>query len=309
MSPRRRSPTDPARDSAIRWLDEPTGREWLASGTDAFRIAESHALRFERFGAAGLISSQGQGLPSGFLHAVLEHPLTQGIEAIYHQTLVRTPREEAAPSLVWGASSGPRFQAREAGLTYGVDFSGSTSCGLFLDQRGNRAHLRQMRPRHLLNCFAYTCSFSVAAAYVGSATTSIDLSKRSLERGRENFATNGIADSGHRFFADDVFRLLPRLARRGERYDALVLDPPTFSRSKTGRVFQAESDLARLVTLALDCAAPGARFLLSTNCTRIDSHALRRIILDRCPQATAITPQPPNPDIRLGASSLWFTAP
>ena len=71
--------------------------------------------------------------------------------------------------------------------------------------------------------------------------------------------------AGHRFLADDALAVLPRLARRGETFDAIVLDPPTFSRNQSGAAFQVQRDFERLLGLALEVAAPGARVLLSVN--------------------------------------------
>src|ERR1700677_1572641 len=150
----------------------------------------------------------------------------------------------------------------EAGLKYRLDFAGGDSSGLFIDQRVNRGRLAAMKPKRLLNTFAYTCSFSVVAAKAGAETVSVDLSRRSLTRGEENFSRNGMdPKAGHRFLADDALAVLPRLARRGETFDAIVLDPPTFSRNQSGAAFKVQRDFERLVGLALDVAAPGARVL------------------------------------------------
>ena len=143
-------------------------------------------------------------------------------------------------------------------MRYGLDFAGGYSAGLFIDQRANRARLRAWKPSRLLNTFAYTCSFSVVAALAGAETVSVDLSRRSLTRGEGNFRAMGlIPKTGHRFIADDVLAVLPRLARRGEKFDAIMLDPPTFSRNQSGAAFQVQRDFERLVSLALEVAAHG----------------------------------------------------
>ncbi|MEI9898480.1 MAG: class I SAM-dependent methyltransferase [Chthoniobacter sp.] len=94
-------------------------------------------------------------------------------------------------------------------------------------------------------------------------TVSIDLSKKSLDRGRENFALNHLDAAAQRFYADDVLDVLPRLARKNETFDTIILDPPTFSRGNKGRRFQVEEDIEALLLAALELAAParaGARF-------------------------------------------------
>src|SRR6202012_4428332 len=147
----------------------------------------------------------------------------------------------------------------------------------FIDQRANRAFVRRTTPKRVLNTFAYTCSFSVAAALAGAESVSVDLSKKSLDRGRENFALNGLDAAAHRFFADDVLDVLPRLARKQESFDMIILDPPTFSRGNKGRRFQVENDLEALLLAALEVAAPRAKILLSTTCTQLPRRALENI--------------------------------
>ena len=198
-------------------------------------------------------------------------------------------------------------------MRFGLDFGAGYSAGLFLDQRANRALIRNGGVRRLLNTFAYTCSFSVAAALAGAETVSIDLSKKSLDRGRENFALNHIpsgAESGHRFLADDVLDVLPRLGRKGEVFDAIILDPPTFSRGNKGRKFQVEQDLEALFLAALEVAAPRARILLSTNCTRLSRRALEalaRFGLKASRKAGDLNIEPALPDIPSdqSAQTLW----
>src|SRR5204863_10111306 len=140
-----------------------------------------------------------------------------------------------------------RSVSRERGLHYAIDFGGGYSVGFLPDQRENRYYVRRIAPRQVLNCFAYTCSFSVAAATTGARTVSIDVSRKSLDRGRHNFALNGLPLVGHGFIADDVLEVVPRMARRGDKFDLILLDPPTFSRSTAGRTFQVESDFERLL--------------------------------------------------------------
>ncbi len=182
-------------------------------------------------------------------------------------TCRRRPPSAARPACCAARRAAPlETEVVEAGARYGLDFAGGYSAGLFIDQRANRARLRAWKPKRLLNTFAYTCSFSVVAAQAGAETVSVDLSRRSLTRGEENFSRNGLDPKvGHKFIADDVLGVLPRLARRGEKFDAIILDPPTFSRNQSGTAFQVQRDFGQLVTLALEVAAPAARILLSVN--------------------------------------------
>src|SRR5262249_2719780 len=149
----------------------------------------------------------------------------------------------------------------------------------------NRRFVRQTKPKRLLNCFAYTCSFSIAAASVGAQTVNVDLSKKSLARGKENFALNSLPPNEHKFIADDVMLILPRLARKGEKFDMIILDPPTFSRSHRGRVFHAEEDYESLLLAALEVAERDCHILISTNCSTMREKALE-VMARYCLKAT-----------------------
>ncbi len=176
---------------------------------------------------------------------------------------VVTRRQRSKPQ----AASGERFPVRENGLTFLVGFGEGYSTGLFLDQRENRRRLLTMNlaGRSVLNCFAYTCAFSVAAAKAGAVTTSVDLSRNYLEWGQENFRANGFDPAGYEFARVDVFLWLHGAAKRGRRWDVVLLDPPTFSTTKAGRVFQAERDYRKLVDAALPVVAPGGILFCSAN--------------------------------------------
>jgi 23S rRNA (cytosine1962-C5)-methyltransferase len=116
-----------------------------------------------------------------------------------------------------------------------------------------------------LNCFAYTCGFSACAARAGARTTSLDLSNKYLEWGRHNFTLNGLDPAAHDFIYGDAFDWLRRLVKKGRAFDAVVLDPPTFSQSKVSGVFRAEKDYARLVAAALPLVKAGGILFAATN--------------------------------------------
>ncbi len=199
----------------------------------------------------------------------------------YHKTLSRHVRQSnptnASPQLALGEAAPERFEILENGIRYEMSFQEGYSVGLFLDQRDNR---RRLLTSHiatgfdigpwtsdfeLLNCFAYTCGFSVCAAKAGARTTSLDLSKKYLEWGKRNFALNDLDPAAHDFIYGDTFDWLRRLAKKGRAFDAVVLDPPTFSQSKENGVFRVEKNFGDLVTAALPALKPGGILLASTN--------------------------------------------
>jgi len=274
-------------------------------GTNAHRLWTGRGAWVERFNEDFLISVSE---PDDLVDAVLGWSSDLGLRCsrIFVRHLVKQPGEEDRPVLVHGDPVAPlETTVLERGLRFGLDFSAGYSVGLFCDQRANRAHLETFRPKRVLNCFAYTCAFSVAAARAGAATLSLDLSRKSLERGRANFELNGLDLEGHRFIADDVFAVLPRLAKRGEKFDAIILDPPTFSRGAKRRVFRVERDLETLLDLARQIATPDARILLSTNATTMNVAALRRIGRKA---GLAAHPVPPPAEYPEGAAAatVWL---
>ena len=186
--------------------------------------------------------------------------------AVYEQLVARSKREQPRPILSTYPAAG-RFPIVENGMTYLVSFGEGLSTGVFLDQRENRRRLlaAKLSGKTVLNCFAYTCAFSVAAAKAGAVTTSIDLSRNYLEWGKDNFRANGLDLDKHEFLIGDVFDWLKRLAKRGQTWDVVILDPPTFSTSKKGRPFQAGRDYEELAAQAMPLVAKGGTLLCSTN--------------------------------------------
>ncbi|CAG1006835.1 Ribosomal RNA large subunit methyltransferase K [Phycisphaerales bacterium] len=155
------------------------------------------------------------------------------------------------------------------------------STGLFLDQRENRAFVAdwiaalaaKRRARNapapaVLNTFAYTCAFSVAAAKAGAITTSVDVSARYLEWGERNFSHNSLDPAPHRFARMDTFDFLGYARKKALTYDLIILDPPSFatgSKKKGIRPWSSIADYARLVAESARLLNPQGVILACTN--------------------------------------------
>jgi 23S rRNA (cytosine1962-C5)-methyltransferase len=297
------------------WIDRDELRAFADEGTDAHRLCTCGDGWVERFAGDVLVSYQNEVAKERLTTELCLWALDCDFKLgrIFGRYLPKRNAERDPPVLMMGdANTNLQSVATEYLLRYGIDFSAGYAAGLFIDQRANRQFVRRNAPRKLLNCFAYTCSFAVAAASAGATTVNIDLSKKSLARGRENFALNSLPTNDHRFFADDVFEILPRLARRGEKFDIIILDPPTFSRSWRGKTFQVEHDFEPLLQMALDLAEGEGRVLLSTNCASLNERALEvmaRFCLKTSRRAGRFHREPPLPDFppRTGATTLWLT--
>jgi len=177
---------------------------------------------------------------------------------------------------------GPRgedFIVGEGEHRFIVNLTDYLDTGLFLDHRQTRARVQSLAAaRRFLNLFCYTGSFSVYAAAGGAkSSTSVDLSNTYLDWARRNFELNGMDAGRHRLVRADARRFVRDEAAAGQRYDLVVLDPPSFSNSKR---MQGVLDLQRdHVALIRDCAeilAPAGELLFSTNLRsfRLDAAAL-----------------------------------
>src|SRR6266481_6132209 len=297
------------------WIDPGLLRDFRAEATDAHRLCTIEDGWVERFGRDIVISFKRVLARERLLVELQSWTSSVGFDfgRIFARFVPRKGEERDPPRLIVG-DPGQNLQtiATERHLKFGIDFGVGYSPGLFLDQRENRHYVRHIAPKRLLNCFAYTCSFSVSAAYVGATTLNIDLSKKSLARGRENFALNSLSTLDHRFIADDVMAVLPRLARRGEKFDMVILDPPTFSRSLGGKTFHVENDFEKLLVDSLELTERNSHVLVSTNCSTLREHMLAvmtRSGLKAARRAGTLRRSPPLPDFPpgTGASSIWLT--
>lgn len=188
-------------------------------------------------------------------------------------------RDDAlAPSLPLRGDPAPEpLVILENGLPFRVRLGEGLSTGIFLDQRENRRRVRELAEgARVLNLFAYTCAFTVAAAAGGARETlSVDASARLLAWGKENLEGAGLAGPHHRFEASDAFDALSRLASSKERFDLVCLDPPTYSTTRSSR-WKSGSDWQRLGAMAMRVLAPGGRLLACSNDRRMGLAKLRR---------------------------------
>jgi len=164
--------------------------------------------------------------------------------------------------------AGRPFVVHEAGLAFEVDLHSYLDTGLFLDHRLTRQLVREgSAGRRVLNLFAYTGSFTVYAAAGGAAgSTSVDLSNTYLAWGRRNLQLNQLDGPRHHFERADVFLYLEQARRQGERFDLIVLDPPSFSNSKKMQeILDIQRDHPRLIEGCLTLLNTDGELLFSTN--------------------------------------------
>lgn len=297
--------------AGVFWISSAQWNALAREETNAHRVGTTSSAWIERFGPDFLISAPRED-DARALQVQLDAWLARHdipARRIFFRCLVKQPGASDVPIQLAGPTDlPPEVDIRERALSARVDFSAGYSVGWFCDQRANREFLENtVRPAALLNCFAYTGAFSLAAARVGAVTTTVDLAKKACQRARVNFELNGFSTDGHRFLADDVFAVLPRMARRGLRFDAIILDPPTFSRGAGGRVFRATDMLEELLDLAVPLVNPNGWVLISTNAKGLDVEALRGIARRICPSASQTAVPPPlEYPVASASSTLWL---
>ncbi len=155
-----------------------------------------------------------------------------------------------------------------AGIVFrlgGTDFG---HLGIFPEQRAQWRWIReQATGARVLNLFAYSGGSTLAAALGGAEVCHLDASKGMVEWARANAALNGLADRPIRWIVDDAHKFMKREIRRGRRYDAVILDPPTFGRGAGGEMYKIERDLAETLDLAKALLSDTPRFVLFSSHT------------------------------------------
>lgn len=158
---------------------------------------------------------------------------------------------------------------KENGVSFAVYLNESAMVGVFLDQRDVRRTIRDKyaKGKTVLNTFSYTGAFSVFAALGGAeTTTSVDLANRSKSKTIEQFSINGIDYESQNIIVEDVFNYFKYAVKKQLKFDMVILDPPSFARSKKF-VFSAEKDYKNLLKEAIAISADDGVIVASTNCS------------------------------------------
>ncbi|MGG1139016.1 class I SAM-dependent rRNA methyltransferase [Bacillus mycoides] len=161
---------------------------------------------------------------------------------------------------------------KENGVNFAVYLNDGAMVGVFLDQRNVRKQIRDKyaKGRTVLNMFSYTGAFSVFAALGGaSKTTSVDLANRSLSKTIEQFSVNEIDYEAQDIIVEDVFLYFKYAAKKKMKFDMVVLDPPSFARSKK-YTFSAVKDYKNLLKETIAITENNGIIVASTNCSAFD---------------------------------------
>jgi 23S rRNA (cytosine1962-C5)-methyltransferase len=188
-------------------------------------------------------------------------------------------RDNSPGSWLAGGPGGAR-RVHEDGLAYLIEPGRAQNSGFFLDMREGRRWVReQAQGKRVLNLFAYTCAFSVAALAGGAASVvNLDMASPALARGRDNHRANGHDLGAVRFLAHDVFKSWGKVGRHGP-YDLIVMDPPSFQRGS----FILSRDYPRVLRKLPSLLAPGGQVLACLNDPALPEAFLREAMAREAP--------------------------
>jgi len=181
---------------------------------------------------------------------------------------------------ICGEKAPQPLHVEENGVKFAVYLDDGAMVGVFLDQKDVRKTIRDKyaKGKTVLNTFSYTGAFSVYAALGGAKkTTSVDLAKRSLPKTKEQFEVNSIDASSQNIIVEDVFNYFKYALRKKLSFDMVVLDPPSFARSKK-HTFSANKDYVKLLKEVIQITNKNGIIVASTNSANFSMMTFRDFI-------------------------------
>lgn len=176
------------------------------------------------------------------------------------------------------------WQVKYKNLTFNIKPMGFKHTGLFPEQAVNWDWMinkikQSKRDIKVLNLFAYTGGATVACLSAGASVCHVDSSKGMTTWAKENVESSGLREKPVRFIIDDVVKFVQREIRRGNKYDAIIMDPPSYGRGKNGEVWQFENNIADLVELCTQVLSDNPLFfLINSYTTGISSKVLANLL-------------------------------
>jgi len=252
------------------------GRSILrAQGVTAYRwlFGEGDGLpgiTVDLYGTVAVLQSYGSG-PASIVHHVVAALVAVNPDLVAVLGSKNRDDDSTIPqrrAVLWGEVPDHELVVQEhAGLQFVVDPQVGQKTGLFLDHRENRQTLMHyVAGLSVLNCFAYTGAFSLYALKGGARkVVSADIGHGLAEAADRNIALNQLPAERHQFVTQDCFDLLQKMTGDGRKYDCIILDPPSFARTRQQRDAAMQA-YTRLNMLALKCLTPNG-LLVSASCT------------------------------------------
>ena len=231
--------------------------------------------RLERWGNTILIRPD----PQIIWHGDKKHPMWKRADGVY--------RRSSKGGGAWVKNDIPEsWQIGYGEYTFMLKPMGFKHTGLFPEQAANWDWFSGLirnaaRPIKVLNLFAYTGGATVAAAKAGASVVHVDASKGMVAQAKENCALSGLATAPIRYIVDDCKKFIEREIRRGNRYDGIIMDPPSYGRGPSGEVWQLESAIDDFVALAAQVLSDDPLFFLINSYTTGLSPLAMKYVLDQ----------------------------
>ncbi len=187
-------------------------------------------------------------------------------QAVYHRSKTgggAWERKEAIPD---------KWQIKYKDLTFNVKLMGFKHTGIFPEQAYNWDYMQEKikkskRKIKVLNLFAYTGGATVACLNAGATVVHVDSSKGMVAWAKENVLSSNLTAAEVRFIVDDCLKFVAREIRRGNKYDAIIMDPPSFGRGSNKEVWNIEDSLYKLINLCMEVLSPQPLFFLINSYT------------------------------------------
>ena len=224
-------------------------------------LATGDGYKLERWGGIVLLRPDPQVI-WGARRDLFADP---SVHAVYHRS------EKGGGAWEYRKKMPAEWEIGYKDLRFKVKPMGFKHTGLFPEQAVNWERMRALiegagRPIKVLNLFAYTGGASVACARAGAQVTHVDAAKGMVERAGENARLSGI-QSGIRYIVDDCKKFVMREIRRGKKYDAIILDPPSYGRGSNGEIWKIENDLFDFMQLCEQVLSDNPLFVLINSYT------------------------------------------
>lgn len=198
--------------------------------------------------------------------------------AIYHRS------KQGGGCWEYKKNTPERWTVKYKDLTFNIKLMGFKHTGLFPEQAVNWDYMidkitNSNRHINVLNLFAYTGGATVACAYAGADVVHVDSSKGMVSWAKENIVSSNLEDRYVRFIVDDVIKFVEREIRRGHKYDAIIMDPPTYGRGPSKELWRFEDSLNKLIDSCIDILSDNPLFLLISSYTKgITPEILKNIL-------------------------------
>ena len=249
---------------------------WIADKWNDYELLDaSDGERLERWGKYILRRPD----PQIIWKKSAQHKLWNKADAVY--------KRSSAGGGGWSKNELPQswnIKYDSLGLTFTLKPMGFKHTGLFPEQAANWEWFSDLikksgRPIKVLNLFAYTGGATIAAAKAGAAVVHVDAAKGMVAQAKENAALSGLSEAPIRYIVDDCKKFVEREIRRGNRYDAVIMDPPSYGRGPSGEVWKIEDSVDELITLTASLLSDDPLFFLVNSYTTGLSPAAMQYIL------------------------------